>query len=258
MSERIPKEYELPSAPIAADDYVPPRTTNDLEATWRQASRGTGALIMRQQAEGIDVGRRWIGFLRPTGYESMAARIVAGSLFVSSKYLFDAQPRKAMFRRLALPEIAREDQPWMDTAGFDDLVFDQFDSAIKNSAELSERLRRGTESDNRIFRLGGEVGRLGVALAQYPIAGFGLNEAYYEGSVYHHQLDVRNRATQAYDEMVELAKEIGTAPSAAQLSLQVSALGSHLMTDRRYPSIVVRAFKDAQEEVEEENRMVAG
>lgn len=247
---RIPKVYSIPNHPIAAADYVPPRTTDELEADRRRGIRGTNALITEEQGYGIRVAERALARLRETDEEHLLARLIGGTMLLSANYMFNSvEYRRApvMYRDFKLPEIASEQRDDVMTENdYDELVSRGLNSTARSSFELAHRLGDGTFTKREVERLARSVGTLGVAIANYP-----LDLAFYDENdqdVALYQEQVKKNTTDVHNEAIAIAHRIGYVPSLAQFAEPSSPLSVDLRTNREYPIAMVRAFRDAQEE----------
>jgi hypothetical protein len=254
MSERIFKIYSLPNHPVGAADYVPPETTNELEAEWRRSVRGKNVVIMEEQAMGADVARRTLDFLKNTDAEEAWARLVGGAMLMSANYQMNRSGDNIMYRNIALPPIASADHPTMTSDEYDDMVDAELVRVKYNSSELSYALAADTFTKRQVMGLGRSMGELGVALANYPLYIDETILANQKPAII--QAEARRAASAAHDETIQLAREIGVTPSVAQFARTESPLGAHVVASRKYPTKLIRSFKDAQGAVEDENQMV--
>lgn len=254
MSERIPKIYAMPNHPIAATDYMPPRTTDPLEADRRRANRGKHVLILEEQAQGLEVAQQTLRKLRgDDDVEAMWAGLAGGTMLMSANYLFNSQPNTVMYHNLRLPDIASVNpQRWMSPIDYDELIEGEFEEAIESSNFLAGISGTNKKLERRIGkRLGRTIGELGVALAEYP-----LNTGHYTNAA-DIQARARRSATVMHNATIALGQEIETVPSVSQFAHQVSPLGFYIMNDRsRFPDELRRAFAEAQEKVADEQESV--
>jgi len=249
MRKTPPKEYILPNHPIAAANYVPARTTDALEADRRRGVRGKNSVIMDEQATGLQVLQLALENVRLNDGEVELARLAGGAALLSAKYVFDNSNDEVGYRVVKLPVIKNDDGERFSEQSFEDSMLEQLASNTSKSYELATSLGNDTATDKQRKALGRSLMQLGVNLALHPLNDFCYTAEENPVSV---QTRVKHSVTAMHDGAIQLAQEIGTVPSLAQFADQVSPLGVHLMTDRRYPITLVRSFRQAQEQVSDE------
>ncbi len=247
---RVPKEYTLPNLHVGAEHYVPPRTTNPLAAERRKTARGTNALILEQQGFGLHVAQEVLDELYDTDEEHLWAQRIGGVMLLSANYTFNLRKRKVMSRRIPIPVIASQNaikgNMIISNAVYERQVELAFEHRIQDSADLSVALAERKAKTKDINGSARSLATLGVMMANYP-----MDPTYFyeteNAALY--QAEVVGHTQEMHADIIELAREIGTVPSLAQLADVSSPLSSHLRSSRRYPIAMVRALKDAQEDI---------
>ncbi len=247
---KVPKVYTLPNLHVGAEHYVPPRTTDPLAAEWRRSARGTNALIMEQQGFGLHVAEEVLDELYDTDEEHLWAQRIGGVMLLSANYMFGLRNNGVMSRRIPIPEIAEHDvhrgSTIISDGEYERRVQKAFSARIDDAAEISEALAHEQAETRDINDGARSLATLGVMMANYPMDPTYFHET---ESAAAYQQQVVDKAQTMHGDIIDLAREIGTVPSLAQLADVSSPLSSHLRSSRRYPIAMVRALKDAQEEI---------
>ena len=213
------KNYDLSNI-HAGEDFVPRRSRDPEEIERRTLQRGTGALILEQQAKGIDIILDMLESIEDPQERGKAAQMLGGTLLFTAGHMLGLGEFDTMRRTLKLPVIA-EPEGWRETPSFYEkkvrsALFDTSKRSIELAAYKRERRSPGPLSR----QLGRAVGNTGLMLSVFPLPRLAK-----ESAAVDIQAMVRESALVMHQKAQETSERLGERVSAAQLADPLSKQG---------------------------------
>lgn len=215
MSEKPPfKDFDLTVKHVDGRHYVPPKARRPEEIE-RRRRLPRGSLLAEQQRKGIVIGAAILHRVQEPEDITFTRRVLAAGGLNTAWYSFAQDAPDVMRRRLKLPPVAVENDPWRaDSATLLESARLRYDDAVL----LADRVVAATELRARRLHqhkkvLGRHLGETSLILACVDMD---ANAIY--GTAFDVQHVVRQRSLAALEDARNLAGEVGAHPTLAQLA----------------------------------------
>jgi hypothetical protein len=215
MSEKAPfKDFDLTVKHVDERHYVPPKARRPEEIE-RRRRMPRGSVLVEQQQRGIAMASAILNHVQEESDIAFAKRVLTASGINTAWYNFAQDAPDVMRRRLKLPPVAVEDDPWRaDQATLLGSARYRYEDAVL----LADRVVAATELRSRRLPthkkiLGRHLGETSLVLACVD-----MDASAIYGTAFDVQHVVRQRSLAALEDARIFANEIGVHPTLAQLA----------------------------------------